>query len=382
MAICSEGYHVTIKKQKPVYFLIQCSNLGGMERSTLEEMIELKRMGLNVFLFSITPMGQLKKVLEEEHIPYCDNEYKGPFGLLSLPSLWLKIFRLSPGIIVAVGHNLSLFLALFLQRHKTPLLSIHYHHEGVLPKFSWKVIYAIAWFRFAHIRFVSKYIMDEAINVAPLIKNKSTVLCNSFTCPSLDDRDTQRKQFRDRFGIPESAFVVGNAGWFIQRKRWDIFLEVTRAAAEFREIHVVLAGEGPQKEVLKNQARHIRNNRTHVHFVGWLSDMSHFYNSVDVVVFNSDVDALGRTPVEAMSYGKKVIASVIKGGAKEMFPQEGGLLLGQHDVERMAKKIIVYHDLFRKQNDCLEQREGRAFIGEYLNPKDICKQLYKLLEIQ
>ena len=50
-----------------------------------------------------------------------------------------------------------------------------------------------------------------------------------------------------------------------------------------------------------------------VYWTGWLSDLAPFYAGIDVLLFNSDWDALGMTPVEAMSHCVPVVASVERG---------------------------------------------------------------------
>jgi hypothetical protein len=131
-------------KNLPIYFIVQGANLGGTEQSTLVMMKEMKRRGYFVSLFSLTPMGPLKELLDSAHISYFDNKYWGPSGLWSLPRLYWKLWCLPKGVIIAVGHNLTLFLALFLQRHETPLLSVHFHHEGVVSKWRWRRLYLLA----------------------------------------------------------------------------------------------------------------------------------------------------------------------------------------------------------------------------------------------
>lgn len=44
-----------------IFVVIQCSNLGGMEKSALETIVELQRDGHEVSMFSMQPVGDLKK---------------------------------------------------------------------------------------------------------------------------------------------------------------------------------------------------------------------------------------------------------------------------------------------------------------------------------
>ena len=78
-----------------------------------------------------------------------------------------------------------------------------------------------------------------------------------------------------------------------------------------------------------------------MHWLGWQSDLSEFYAGIDVLLFNSDWDAFGLTPVEAMSYGRPVVASVVNGGLKEaIIDDRVGILLGAHKPASLADAVL------------------------------------------
>jgi glycosyltransferase involved in cell wall biosynthesis len=355
---------------RPIYFVVQGANLGGTEHATLLMMKEMIRRGYSVSLFSITPMGLLKELLDSAHIPYFDNHYRGPFGLWSLPKLCWKLWCLPKGNIITVGHNLSLFLALFFQRHHTPLLSIHFHHEGVMSKWSWRIIYLLAWMKFEKIHFVSQFILDEALKIAPWLKNKAVMMYNIIQLPSLEEASVKRSTFRDRFEIPQNAFVVGNAGQLIPRKRWDIFLETAAKVLEKMEVHFVIAGGGPERILLETKAAKISNGNKVIHFTDLLVDISGFYNGIDLLLFNSDFDAFPNTPLEAMSYGKIVVASIRRSGLCEIFPDGVGLLLREHNCNALAEAVLEYVSSSDDKKE-LVQHTGRLFVKNNFSPEMI-----------
>lgn len=362
----------------PIYFVIQCSNLGGMEQVTLVIMKEMIKRGYSVSLFSITPIGALKELLDSSNIPYYDNHYKGPLGLLSFPKLCWKLWHLPKGFIITVGHNLSLFLALFFQRHRTPLLSMHFHHEGVMSKWSWRVLYLLAWMKFRKIQFVSQFILEEALEIAPWLKNKVVVVHNAFILPSLENASAERYTFRERFRIPQDAFVVGNAGWLIPRKRWDVFLETAAKVLKKKKMHFVIAGNGPERILLEAKTAAIPNGKEVIHFTDWLVDLSGFYNGIDLLLFNSDFDAFGNTPVEAMSYGKLVVASVCKGGLGEIFPDGVGILLSEHNSSVLAETVIEYASTSNDKK-ISAFTEGRMCVKNNFSPDVIGNALISII---
>jgi glycosyltransferase involved in cell wall biosynthesis len=59
------------------------------------------------------------------------------------------------------------------------------------------------------------------------------------------------------------------------------------------------------------------------------------------MLFNTDFDAMGRTPLEAMSYGIPTVASVTQCGLPEVIDtDEVGFLIRNHDVPRLAERVI------------------------------------------
>jgi glycosyltransferase involved in cell wall biosynthesis len=79
----------------------------------------------------------------------------------------------------------------------------------------------------------------------------------------------------------------------------------------------------------------------HVRWLGWRADLQTFYQSLDVLLFNSDWDAMGRTPLEALANGIPVVASILNGGLTEILdPQRYGQIFTTHDIDGMASAIV------------------------------------------
>ncbi|WPL19409.1 2-deoxystreptamine N-acetyl-D-glucosaminyltransferase [Thiorhodovibrio winogradskyi] len=336
--------------------IIQCTNLGGMEKSNLLRLIGLKARGHSVQLISLNPLGQLAPLVKEADIPAIGLEYRGRFGWRS----WLamrRVFRdYEADVILMTGHNLVAALALLGHPAKKRVLAIHFHHFEIGKRaWHWPLIYAVSGRVFNYFSFASDYIRQEAILIKPSLACKSFTLPNPFIIPPYPTHDERRLARRD-IDVDDEAIVIGNAGWLIARKRFDIFLQVASAIATTNQNAIFLiAGDGPERDRLIQQADQL-GIKNKVRFLGWQRDLAVFYKSLDLLLFNTDFDALGRTPVEAAAYGVPVVASVIKGGLKEVFnSEEMAVVLDRHDIDRLAAVIL---DLITHP----EQRElkGRA----------------------
>jgi glycosyltransferase involved in cell wall biosynthesis len=103
---------------------------------------------------------------------------------------------------------------------------------------------------------------------------------------------------------------------------------------------ICICGGGPLEKRLRIKAYKLGLDRI-IKFSGWCDDLSVYYKAFDVLLFNSDFDALGRTPGEAMGYGVVPVASVIYGGLSELVKHKiNGFLLCEHDVDKLADYIL------------------------------------------
>jgi glycosyltransferase involved in cell wall biosynthesis len=328
-----------------IFNIIQCANLGGMEQSSLSLLMELKARGHEVELLSLNTMGGLAPLLAEQAIPAEGLVYRGRGGWRSLPELKRRLNGVQSDALIMTGHHLLGMLALGDLCRKHRLLSIHFHHTGVKPPWQWRTIYRTALRRFSAIAFPTDFIRREAEAIYPPIGAVS----HTIGCPITflgKPTENERVAARRALDLPDGACIVGNAGWLIPRKRFDLFLKVASSIAKEKPGSLfVIAGEGPEEASLKALARQL-GIADRVRWLGWQPDLLPFYRSLDLLLFNADWEALGRTPLEALAAGVPVVASVLHGGLSEVLDDAHyPLLFGRHDMAQLTRAALdVLHD--------------------------------------
>jgi len=335
--------------------LIQCANLGGMEQASLRLMRSLKARGHELQLLSLNPIGGLGPLLQAAGIPHRGLPYAGRGGWRILPSLHKKLHDCGSDALIMTGHHLLAMPALGDFARGRRILAIHFHHAGVKPEWQWRLIYRLACSRFQAITFPADFIRCEAERIHPPVAALAHTIRNPLYMPALPTPE-QKRAARQALGLPADGPVVGNAGWLIPRKRFDVFLR-TAAAVVVRcpDARFVIAGDGAERVRLQALAASL-NLADRVTWTGWLQNMETFYQSLDVLLFNSDWDAMPTTPLEAMSHGVPVVASLLNGGLKEILASpEGGFLLNRHDPEALAAAVA---DLL--QNPAAAAKVSRA----------------------
>lgn len=118
----------------------------------------------------------------------------------------------------------------------------------------------------------------------------------------------ERAAARRRLGLPPEALVVGSAGRFVPWKRFDLLMGAF-ARLQVEPAHLLLAGDGPERDRLWQRARQL-GIETKVSLPGWIDDIRVVYWSLDIFAMTSDgQEGFGLAAAEAMACGRPVVAT-------------------------------------------------------------------------
>ena len=311
-----------------------------MEQASLRLMAALQLRGHVLSVLSLHALGSLSPALQARGIPALG------LGYGQVPQ-WLLIWRLrrqlriqSPDALLLTGHSLPVLLAIAGSRPIPRVLAIHFHHAGVKPRWFWRLYYGVAQHLVSAVTFPSDFVRREALKLCPALAAKAHTLRNPISAV-LPPSPAERLAVRQSFGLPTGAPVIGNAGWLIPRKRFDVFLHTAAAVLRQRpEVRFLIAGDGPEREPLQAMATSLGIQHAVV-WAGWLEEMGPLYAALDILLFHSDGDALGMTPIEAIVHGVPVVSSVHHGGLAEVLrPGVDAVVLDQHDVPKLAQAAL------------------------------------------
>lgn len=337
--------------------ILQCSNLGGMEQATYSLLRDLSQdRSLRFRIATPRPFGKGETFLRAIDSSCQYFEYKGKFGWRNFRQFRRHIHKLAEETSVAwVTGTCACSLAAIRSLPQKKLLGHHFHHfSDATSRFRWLGFYHAVCREIDAITFPTNFTRDEALKIVPWLRPQTHVVPYGYSISYSDEKERLRMltEARRALDLPTEAFVVGNGGWLIRRKRFDVFLETARRIKEkLPRAFFVICGGGPQEQELKERARKLGLANC-VRFTGWIEDLTPYYQSWDVCLFNSDFDALGRTPMEAASHGCVVAASVHYGGLSEFINHgTNGILLSNHDCETLAREIVTLAKNPDKAND-------------------------------
>lgn len=111
-----------------------------------------------------------------------------------------------------------------------------------------------------------------------------------------------------------------------------------RAAAELSGVAFAIAGDGPERQALESEARHL-GIADRISFLGFRRDTAFLLASADAFVLPSEYEGLPLALLEAMAAGTPVVAAAIPGVDEVVTDGVTGLLFPAGDADALARSI-------------------------------------------
>lgn len=179
-------------------------------------------------------------------------------------------------------------------------------------------------------------------------------------------------------GIRNRRIFVGYAGQMMEHKRPDFFLQIfVEAQKLFPELRALMAGDGPLLDAIIRQVEAWQLG-DEVSILGRLDSMSDFYNSIDILVLTSTQEPFGRVIIEAMAYGKAVVAARVGGVPEVVMDGKTGYLVAANKLEDFVTRIVNL-----AEDDSLRQQmgfAGREFVLAHYSKERYCQELLTLMK--
>jgi len=149
--------------------------------------------------------------------------------------------------------------------------------------------------------------------------------------PCVPISEVERSAARARFGVAEQAYCIAVIGRLASEKGHRVLLEAVR---DLRAT-VLVAGDGPLADELREEARHLD-----VRFLGYLDDARDVFAAADVVAIPSLTEGLPLTALEAMAAGRCVVASAV-GELPEVLAEGAGVLVPAGNAAALSDALAA-----------------------------------------
>lgn len=138
--------------------------------------------------------------------------------------------------------------------------------------------------------------------------------------------------------------VVLFVGRLINKKGVDILLEAFARVVQNVPSQLLIAGDGPERTKLEEQAARLRVN-DRVHFVGFQQpkDLPRFYCAADLFVLPSRTEPWGVVVMEALASGLPVVVSNLVGCYPDVINDDQvGRVVAPEDPHSLAEAMRDY----------------------------------------
>ena len=139
------------------------------------------------------------------------------------------------------------------------------------------------------------------------------------------------------------------------RKGIDILLEsISKLGPRIHDVCFAIAGDGPEEQALQQRARELGIDEQVV-FLGGIEnkDIPALLKQCEFFVLPSRSEPFGIVFLEAMTFGKAIVATSVGGIPELVFDGFNGLLVPSEDSDALAEKIAL----------CIENQAARERLG-------------------
>jgi len=173
---------------------------------------------------------------------------------------------------------------------------------------------------------VSRGVRDHATNVGGMDPAHLVVIPNGIDLQAADRGDLVST--RAELGLPPEAHLALFVGRLEPQKGIPFLLDAAEEVVGARpDWHLVMVGDGPDREQLQQRTRASSRLRDRVHWLGRRGNVRSILNVVDLLVLPSLWEGMPNVVLEAMAARRAVVATEVEGSADLVVPGQTGWLV-------------------------------------------------------
>ena len=184
---------------------------------------------------------------------------------------------------------------------------------------------------------------------------------------------SEGNDIRKELGIsPDIILVLFIARFTHQKQPLQLIRAFGEAAASFPQMHLLMVGEGEQKEAALQLVKE-QGNGKHITFLPFRQDVPDLLAAGDIFVLPSLWEGLPIGLLEAMSMGKAIIATRVDGTSEIIMNNENGLLTEPGNTADLSSSLLRLSTdgqlRLHLQNNALKT------VREKFNAEDMTRQI-------
>ncbi len=275
---------------------------------------------------------------------------------------------------VLQSHGYKAHMLFFVLKYLTGLPWVAYVHGWTAENWKIKLYNSIDkfLFRFADRIVVVSSDLTGKLNPKWIDPNKVTTVKNAIE-PLVCGR---HNNIRDAYSLSRNDLLIGVIGRFSPEKGQLYFVEAMAIVVnKIKNVKALLVGDGQQKQLLQTKANEL-NILDHMVFTGFQDDVAPFYDAVDLIVLPSLSEGMPNVALEAMMFGKPVVATSVGGVPEVVIDGVTGKLVPAQNPERLAEAILAV-----LENPVLLETYGKAGKKRVLEEFDPYKRAQQMVSV-
>ncbi|MBJ6723675.1 glycosyltransferase [Geomesophilobacter sediminis] len=309
--------------------LLQFLRCGGMELCD-PVLLGFPRVGIARW-----PFGE---AVRQSAVKFEAITQRGPFDLSTIPKAHAVIKK--HRIEILQSHGYKAHLVFFFLKRLTGLPWVAYVHGDTAENWKIKLYNRLekALLRFADRVVVVSDQLKSKLDPKLVDSNRVRTIKNAIEPPPPRSPSTD---IRSAWGLGTDDLAVAVVGRFSPEKGQLVFIEALALVRErLKNVKGLLIGDGQDKELLQARARELGVEDALV-FTGFQSDVAPYYDAADLVVLPSFSEGMPNVALEAMMFGKPVVASRVGGVPEVVVDGVTGRLVPARDPRRLAEAILA-----------------------------------------
>jgi glycosyltransferase involved in cell wall biosynthesis len=363
---------------QPINILHVISRLpvGGVENQLLMILKNYDGRKLFPLVCSLSDKGEIGREIEDSGIEVISlNKLKHRFDWTIVKDIYNLIKTKNVKIVRTHQYHANLYGRLAAWLAHVPCIIASVHNVYTIDKKIHRRIINKFLARFTDkVVAVSNAVKKEVVKYDGLTEEKVIVIYNGIDINRF--LNTTGNLIRSELGLSQEVPIIGTIGRLTPQKGQKYLLEaVSRLKEKFPQIVLLVAGDGPLRDELKNYATSLGIMENAI-FLGTRRDIPSILSAVDIFVLSSVWEGLSNALIEAMAACKPIIATDIPPNREIL--EKVGILIPPENSDAIADSIeFLLHNKTLADNLCTAAKE-RALSS--FNIKTTVKQYTDLFE--
>jgi len=167
------------------------------------------------------------------------------------------------------------------------------------------------------------------------------------------------------------------AGRFVRKKGFDYLIEsVSQLVTAYPEIHLRIAGDGPERNRLNNQCRNL-NLSSKVEFLGYRTDTPDLIADSDLLIVPSTNEPFGIILLEGMAVGTPIVTTRSQ-GALELLDSDSAKFADIASSESLTQAICDVIDDLQSTNE--RSATALSYFKQRYTPDAVISKFLSVLE--